>query len=355
MRMIEVFHEFGLGGAEVATITRLSHSPSHISSTVVAGSFHPEMSRRLRELNVQSEELGAQSRLNFIGGGHRVDAVLIHNPREVIRFLRPRVQSRIAPPAIVIAHNTRPYVTRLGKLVNPPALRILNPRAAGHIAVSSEVAKSDWCRGSRRTIVQHLGADVPTGSSVEQTDYWPSGVHIRALAIGRLVPYKGFLELLRAVKEKERLLRSESFHLAIVGSGSEEERLANEIARQRIHDLVSLHPGFVGAAELMRWCDVFIISSSHEGGPLTLYEALSLGRPVISTPVGACIDFSDFVPTLHLTHDFGYLALAQQIEMFVEGSQEEESKTPETITALDPRYCAEGFYKAVSKILTGNA
>jgi glycosyltransferase involved in cell wall biosynthesis len=75
-------------------------------------------------------------------------------------------------------------------------------------------------------------------------------------------------------------------HLLLVGWGSQETQLRKQVEalglRRRVH--------FMGLRtdipEVLAASDVFVLSSDWEGNPLAVMEAMSAGKPVISTSVG---------------------------------------------------------------------
>ena len=101
------------------------------------------------------------------------------------------------------------------------------------------------------------------------------------LAVGRLAVEKDFQMLIRAFS----LARNEdtSLRLIILGEGPARmklERFAQELGVGPDVDM----PGFVqNPYAFMRRADLFVLSSTFEGLPLALVEALSLGTPVVST------------------------------------------------------------------------
>ncbi|SDD46942.1 glycosyltransferase family 4 protein [Aquimonas voraii] len=101
------------------------------------------------------------------------------------------------------------------------------------------------------------------------------------LAIGRLVPAKGFDRLIAAAHEAD-------VQIALVGGGPELGPL------QALAGSGKGRVSFLGAradvAELLSACDGLVISSRHEGGPYTLAEALLAECPVLATPVGMVPD-----------------------------------------------------------------
>jgi glycosyltransferase involved in cell wall biosynthesis len=106
------------------------------------------------------------------------------------------------------------------------------------------------------------------------------------LAVGRLVPSKGYDILLTALAT---LLETvPTARLRIVGDGPERTGLLRRAEQLGVSDRVA----FLGArtvdgvrAELAQ-ADLFVISSRDEGLPRTLLEAAAAGVPVVATSVG---------------------------------------------------------------------
>jgi len=110
---------------------------------------------------------------------------------------------------------------------------------------------------------------------------------LRLICIGRLVPRKGLLESIEAV----RLVRGRGIaaHLVIAGGGPEEPRL-----RQHVRDCaLTRDVTFVGPAygehkaRLLAQADVLLLPSYSEGLPYALLEAMASGVVPVVTPVGA--------------------------------------------------------------------
>lgn len=106
------------------------------------------------------------------------------------------------------------------------------------------------------------------------------GGHKRVLAVGTLKRVKDFSILLRAfalVREKI------DARLLILGEGDERPRLEDLIGDLCLKQFVDM-PGFViDVIPYYRAADLFALSSSNEGLPTVLIEALAQGTPVVST------------------------------------------------------------------------
>ncbi len=105
------------------------------------------------------------------------------------------------------------------------------------------------------------------------------------LAVGRLVPAKGFDLLLQAWPADAVA------SLVILGEGEQRSALERTILERGLKKTVHLLGESTQVREWMASADALVISSRNEGGPYTLSEALLSGLPVISTDVGMVSDF----------------------------------------------------------------
>ena len=111
---------------------------------------------------------------------------------------------------------------------------------------------------------------------------------LRLMYVGRLaVAPKGLDVLLEAVAAVAEKKRSAPVELHLVGpdwdGGAEEIEARSQ--RLGIRDIVKIH-GRVPAAEipaLLASCDVYVQMSRNEGSPMSLNDALALGKPIIAS------------------------------------------------------------------------
>lgn len=100
------------------------------------------------------------------------------------------------------------------------------------------------------------------------------------LAIGRLVPQKGFDILIRAWA---KIYKENSYKLVILGEGPERENLLALAKSLNIEDHIIM-PGFKeNPFAYMGHAKLFVLSSYHEGLPNVLLQALACACPVVST------------------------------------------------------------------------
>jgi glycosyltransferase involved in cell wall biosynthesis len=169
----------------------------------------------------------------------------------------------------------------------PLTTRWLYPLADAIVAVSDGVA-DDMCRVSGlarnrvHTIYNPIDFKNLSDMAKESLNepWFAPGEPPVILAMGRLEAQKNFPNLLYAFAA---VRRSRPARLLILGEGSERDRLTSLVGELGMEQDVSF-PGFVtNSAAYIANSAVFAMSSSWEGMPVALIEALALGIPVVST------------------------------------------------------------------------
>jgi glycosyltransferase involved in cell wall biosynthesis len=106
------------------------------------------------------------------------------------------------------------------------------------------------------------------------------------LFAGRLEGQKNPLLLIDSFNELN--IRNKDVKLLIVGNGSLKTKVIERINGYGLNAKVKLLDIFPQdkLAQLMRVCDIFVLTSAYEGMPRAAVEALASGIPVVSTDVG---------------------------------------------------------------------
>jgi len=100
------------------------------------------------------------------------------------------------------------------------------------------------------------------------------------VAAGRLAPWKGFVDLIRAMKELSRKRRA---RLLILGDGPLRSELEALIVELSLSDVVRLEGYVENPLKFFAHADVFVLSSHVEGLPNVLVEAMMCGCTPVST------------------------------------------------------------------------
>lgn len=106
------------------------------------------------------------------------------------------------------------------------------------------------------------------------------------LGMGRLVAQKDWPTLLRAVAAYD----GPAAHWAIAGDGPDAPALRALIEQLGVGDRVTLLGLRGDAPRLLAACDALVLSSTYEGLPNVVLEAMAAGRPVVATRVGGCAE-----------------------------------------------------------------
>jgi len=109
---------------------------------------------------------------------------------------------------------------------------------------------------------------------------------VKILAIGRLIPRKGFDCLIRSLPEIAKNVKND-FCVEIVGDGPLRSELTNQAEELHVSDKV-FFAGSVPYEQLhenYQQADIFVLSSLAEGMPLVVLEAMASGLPIVATKV----------------------------------------------------------------------
>lgn len=123
--------------------------------------------------------------------------------------------------------------------------------------------------------------------------------------VGRIDIQKGQRYLISAAKRVVEKLPEAVF--LIVGDGPELEQRQQQRKRLGLMDTVLFTGHRDDVPDLLAMSDVVALPSLWEGGPITLFEAMCVGKPVVGTPVGLMPDVIEDGQT-------GYLVPPKEVE-----------------------------------------
>ncbi len=143
-----------------------------------------------------------------------------------------------------------------------------------------------------KKIIKKNKANVIGGIGIRLNEWpfsLPSNKNINFLFVGRIVSEKGigeFIEAATIIKNKYP-----STYFTALGEIEERERKFNKTYLNEIENqgIVSF-PGHVEVIKYYKDCSVFVLPSYREGVPRSTQEAMSIGRPIITTDAPGCKD-----------------------------------------------------------------
>jgi len=107
---------------------------------------------------------------------------------------------------------------------------------------------------------------------------------VRFGAVGRMVPAKAHSILIDAFAQLSRKLPDAE--LRIVGGGPLEDQLKEQARKAGLDNRIRVEGLNHRIAGVLRELDIFVMSSTSEGLPLVILEAMAAGLPVVSTRIG---------------------------------------------------------------------
>lgn len=112
------------------------------------------------------------------------------------------------------------------------------------------------------------------------------GAHdVLVVAVGNLIERKGHIVLLRALASLQGAAAAVPWHVAIAGSGEEEENLRRFAAERGIASRVHLLGHRQDIPDLLAAADIYTMPSLWEGLPVALLEAMFARLPVVASGV----------------------------------------------------------------------
>jgi GalNAc-alpha-(1->4)-GalNAc-alpha-(1->3)-diNAcBac-PP-undecaprenol alpha-1,4-N-acetyl-D-galactosaminyltransferase len=198
------------------------------------------------------------------------DVVLSFGDTTNVKTILAGVAARMP---VVVSERVDPRTIDIGRAWDR-LRRLAYPRAAA-LVVQTEAVRA-WAEG-------HCAADrvavIPNPVEPDDDDERARADEI--VAVGRLVPQKGFDVLLRAFA---RIADDHpSWRLAVLGDGPLHGELGLLARRLGIADRVALPGQVADVRERLRRAGSFVLSSRFEGFPNALLEAMAAGAPIVAT------------------------------------------------------------------------
>jgi L-malate glycosyltransferase len=289
----QVVHSLLLGGSErLACSLARSFDPLRIHASMCAldldGPLRAELEHASIPVAVMARRPGFDGRLCLellrLFRRWRPDVVQTHH---LTQLIYAALGARLAGAALI--HVEHEFFT-LSNQTAQRRLRLLARFCSRVVSVGDQI---------REFLVGQVGLPaskvVVIRNGVDTARYQPVATVSRiALGLPPDGPLIGHVARLEPDKDQETLLRAfsdvrqahETAHLVIVGAGSLEPSLQALARTLRIEASVR----FLGARhdipQLLPHFDVFALSSTREGLPLAMLEAMACARPVVATGVG---------------------------------------------------------------------
>jgi glycosyltransferase involved in cell wall biosynthesis len=306
MTPIKVLHVFSgdlWAGAEVMIFTLLHTLRQYGDLRLVALALNEgELVERLRAVDIETHVISERAPFPVVVGrachlARRIRADVIHSHRYKENLLAWMVAKVAGMPALISTLHGLPEATAGA---TSGSVRALGRGADVHllrrgfdvtVAVSHEMKRVLIDRHGfpdTRVVVIHNGVQVPDGT-VTTRRCADRETHVGTVA--RLVPVKAldlFIETAALVARETAGVR-----FSILGDGPLHEPLLALARARGIESRLRILPPVPDAAPYYRSLDLYVNTSSHEGLPLSVVEAMTHGTPVVAARVGGIPEIID--------------------------------------------------------------
>lgn len=176
------------------------------------------------------------------------------------------------------------------------------------VACVSEEVRQRFCTLfdtiAEKTVVQYNTNESDLIRELAQepvTDCVFSEDEFKIIAVGKIIPNKGFDRLARVLKKL--LADGLHPHMYIVGVGEDKEKIEKYLIDEGIKDAFTFIGYKKNPYQYVSQCDLFVCSSYREGFSTAATEALIVGTPVLTVEVsgmrellGECNEYGIIVP-----------------------------------------------------------
>jgi glycosyltransferase involved in cell wall biosynthesis len=297
MRILHIISSLSAGGAEVYVrdlSTRMVHEGHDVCIAYISSAkevnrcveYETSFKRTLTEAGICFFEIGHKCRRWQWKGGASLSRILEKFKPDVIHShlyygLFFKALSLTSIPLVYTHHNQR---LGKGRFLYP----FFNKIVDRYVGISIE------CTKALETVTSINVANIYNGVNIGRLkvkcEYDYHKTNLEALAIGTLGEQKNFRLLICACNDLlvRRNDLTDRFMLKIAGEGPQKKELHALINRLNLTANIKLLGNRQDVPQLLHGSDVFIMSSSWEGLPISLLEAMMTGLSVIVTDVGGC-------------------------------------------------------------------
>ena len=294
-RVLHVIKGLGPGGAERLLVSVASVADPAAVSYEVAYllDWKQHLVPELEDLGVRTHLLAGRRGLADVRWPGRLralarhfDAVHIHSPAVGAIARLALVPSRRRPLLVSTEHNVWSSHGAVTRLANALTLPLDDQRWA----VSEEVVASSWRPWRAKAEVLVHGAPVAALAArrVERdaargSRHWHSD-DVVVVTVANLRSHKDYPTLFRAAAAS--MAEEPRLRFVSIGQGPLERPLRDELAAYDLGDRFVMLGHHDDPPAVLAGADVFTLSSVHEGLPISLVEAMSMGLPPVVTAVG---------------------------------------------------------------------
>ncbi len=301
MKVVQIIDSLKVGGAQTLEVVfareMLRHGHRVKVISLSSPEIHSPIYQELQQLEVEVTNIPLRSladlwRTRRIEAELRVSgAQLIHTQLNYANIHGSLAAHWAGIPSVASLHNAsvhlysyKPYRTKL-------ETRALTRYSRRIIACGHTVARVQQPRFQDKNldVIPNPVPDLPKISAKQKQqarrEFLANGKGLLMISVGRLIPEKGYSDLIEAFAQARPNLLQPAM-LLIAGRGPWRAELQSQIDQNGLTDYIQLLGERTDVPALLAASDLYISSSHYEGQSLAVLEAMLSGLPLIATDVG---------------------------------------------------------------------
>ena len=343
--------------------------------------LYSQLHKKERAITVFTREPYVNSQLHTYNGielitltcpKHKFLEAVVHTFKSVVkaRSLKPDILhihaigpslfvplARLLGMKVVITHHGPDYKRK--KWSKPAKLFLMFCERMGAlfankvITIAKNISDDLMIQYGRESTVIPNGVLIPdTAETTEVLDEYDLKKQKYVLVVGRLVPEKGFDDLIDAF----RLAALEDWKLVIVGDADHEDRYSMEL-KQKVQGIENVvMTGFLKGQplnEIYSHAGLFVLPSYYEGLPIVLLEAMSYGLSCLASSIPANKNVELEEDRFFQAGDIE--ALADKLKVYTKKSWAESDRDAQ-LKLIEEKYnwvrIAEATYRVYERAMT---
>jgi glycosyltransferase involved in cell wall biosynthesis len=202
----------------------------------------------------------------------------------------PDLADAIRQPIVALVHHPLAYETGISQ-ADERRFRAFETHALARAqqVITSSTATATVLTTEYKVAPSALTVAEPGTNPALRSQGGRSGTPLALLAVGAIIPRKGYGVLIEALQQLDDL----AWHLTIVGDMDRDRAATNDLRRRLLQSGLRSQITLAGALpdrDLQRQyarADVFVMPSLYEGYGMVLTEAVARGLPIVCTSAGA--------------------------------------------------------------------
>ena len=284
IKVVHLLNTSSYSGAENVAITLIKNLKNDVECTYVSP-------------NGNISEVLKKNEINYYPLQNKT--ITVKEIRKMIEIIKPDIIHAHDFTASILSAITSYNVPVISHLHNNPLwIKKINIKTIAYylsvikykrvLTVSHSVV-DEFCFGKnikKKTMV--IGNPFDIESVKEKSNDYKVNEDYDLIFIGRLTEQKNPMILLDIINELKGFIPT--LKVAVIGDGELKHELIDKIKENNLSEYIKLF-GFVdNPFPILRKSKVLCIPSKWEGFGLVSLEALSLGKPVVGSPVGGLVD-----------------------------------------------------------------